>query len=34
MLIKAHNWQPMTISDRGTWVGSVGTVARWPNSRG
>jgi len=26
-LVRAHNWQPMTISDWGTWVGSVGTVA-------
>jgi hypothetical protein len=26
-LVRAHNWQPMTISDWGTWVGSIGTVA-------
>lgn len=25
--VRAHNWQPMTISDWGTWVGSGGTVA-------
>jgi len=26
-LVRAHNWQPMTISDWGTWIGSIGTVA-------
>jgi hypothetical protein len=26
-LVRAHNWQAMTISDWGTWVGSIGTVA-------
>lgn len=26
-LVRAHNWQPMSISDWGTWVGSIGTVA-------
>jgi hypothetical protein len=26
-LIRAHNWQMMSISDWGTWVGSIGTVA-------
>jgi hypothetical protein len=26
-LVRAHNWQPMTVSDWGTWVGSIGTVA-------
>jgi hypothetical protein len=25
-LVRSHNWQPMTISDWGTWVGSIGTV--------
>jgi hypothetical protein len=25
-LVRAHNWQPMTISDWGTWIGSIGTV--------
>lgn len=26
-LVRSHNWQPMTISDWGTWLGSIGTVA-------
>lgn len=26
-IVRAHNWQAMTVSDWGTWVGSIGTVA-------
>lgn len=26
-LMKAHNWQPLSASDWGTWAGAVGTVA-------
>lgn len=26
-LVQAHNWQPMTISDWGTWAGSIGSIA-------
>lgn len=26
-LVRAHNWQPMTISDWGTWAGAIGTIA-------
>jgi hypothetical protein len=26
-LVKAHNWQPLSASDWGTWAGAIGTVA-------